>query len=71
VTTACCRRLLHSTTITIKEGEDITTVTFFVIKPLKNVRAIIITFFCNKAIEKSNKSCHHLFFFSNTKKKMT
>jgi hypothetical protein len=46
----------------IEEGDEIAIVTIFVTKPLKNVTTIIITFFCNKAIEKGDGSPRCLLF---------
>jgi hypothetical protein len=54
--TACCHHLFHITT-TIEIGDDITTVTFFAAKSPKNVMAIVVVFFCIKAIEDGDGSC--------------
>jgi len=61
-------RLFHSTTTTtttIKEGDDITTVTFFAVKLLKKAMAVVITFFCSKAMEEGDGSYHCFLLFKH------
>jgi hypothetical protein len=43
VRATCCPHILHNTT-TIEEGDEITTITFFVEKPLKKAMTIIVIF---------------------------
>jgi hypothetical protein len=45
-----CHHLLHGTTITIKEGDDIVAVTFLTTKPSKKATIVAIVVFYNKAI---------------------
>jgi len=66
VTIIYYHRLFHSTTTTtIEKGDDIATVTFFVIKLLKKAMAVVITFFCNKAIEEGDGSYRCLLLFKH------
>jgi len=59
-------RLLHSTTTTIKEGNDIATITFFVTKPPKKAMVVVITFFRCKGIEESDENyCRLLLHFKH------
>jgi hypothetical protein len=64
----CCHCLLHNT-ITMEEGDNIATVTFFVAKPLKKATMVTIIFLGSKAIEKGDGNCCHLFLLFKHKEK--
>jgi hypothetical protein len=55
VTAACCHRLLHNNT-TIEDIDNIVAIIIFATKPLKKATTIVITFFCNKGIEKGDEN---------------
>ncbi len=60
MTVARCHCFSHSTP-TIEEGDDITPITFFVVKPPKKAMVVVVAFFCNKAIEKGDGTKCYLF----------
>jgi hypothetical protein len=62
--TTCYHCLLHNTTI--REGDDITAITFFGAKSLKKATIINVAIFCYKAIEEGDESCRLLLLLYNT-----